>query len=388
MNRATFIMNGFRRHTARTILTLASLMIAFLLFMLIRAISAGLAGGVTTGGVERLVVDARYSMTDNLPMTHIRAISELPGVADVTPMVWFGGYYKDPQTTFTTLPVDPEGYFNVFPDADVDPLSYTRFLASKQAVLVHETLVEKHAWKVGQVIPLMGDIWPKEDGSWDWEFVLAGSYRTAEGSRIPKAFLLRYDYFNDSVVEWVKDQAGWAVVSLVQGQDAQAVIDSIDSLFENSSDPTKSMTEDAYGQEMANEVGDISLIAMAILGAVFFTLVLLTNNVVSLSFHERVAEFATMKSLGFHDSAVAAMVMFETLLLCLFGAALGIVAGFLLEPHVQTSLAMVLGFFKMTWMHAIQALAIATCLGIVVGTLPALRARRLSIAQALRKVNG
>ncbi|MCZ6889871.1 MAG: ABC transporter permease [Gammaproteobacteria bacterium] len=385
MNRFTLITTNLWRKPTRTSLTLISLVVAFLLFMLLRAITTAISGGVTVAGAQRLIVDAKYSMTDNLPIAYVRAMREMPGVLEVTQMVWFGGYYQDPQVSFTTVPVDHTRYFDVFPEAVIAADVLERFHQSKRAVVAHESLVATYGWSVGDVIGLQGDIWPKEDGSWDWEFVLAGSYGTGENSRLPKMFLLRHDYFNESVADWVKDQVGWAVVRLQDQADAQSVIAAIDGRFENSSDPTKSMTENAYSQESAKAIGDISLIASMILGAVFFTIVLLTANVIGLAFRERIPELATLKTLGFKDGFVSALVLVESMTLCIAGAALGIGLAFALEPYLKNNLESVLGYFEMSWLDAGQAMAIAAVLGIAVGALPALRARRMSIADALRE---
>ena len=385
MNRFTLITTNLWRKPTRTTLTLISLVVAFLLFMLLRAITTAISGGVTVAGAQRLIVDAKYSMTDNLPIAYVRAMREMPGVLEVTQMVWFGGYYQDPQVSFTTVPVDHTRYFDVFPEAVIAADVLERFQQSKRAVVAHESLVATYGWSVGDVIGLQGDIWPKEDGSWDWEFVLAGSYGTGENSRLPKMFLLRHDYFNESVADWVKDQVGWAVVRLQAQADVQSVIAAIDGRFENSSDPTKSMTENAYSQESAKAIGDISLIASMILGAVFFTIVLLTANVIGLAFRERIPELATLKTLGFKDGFVSALVLVESMTLCIAGAALGIGLAFALEPYLKNNLESVLGYFEMSWLDAGQAMAIAAVLGIAVGTLPALRAQRMQIADALRE---
>lgn len=385
MNRATYVIASLGRKPVRLMLTWLSLVIAFLLFMLLRAIATALTGGVSVSEVQRVIVDAKYSMTDNLPMAHIQAIGRLPGVQDITPSVWFGGYYQDPKQTFTTLPVDQARYFKVYPEVEIEPDVLERFRHTRYAVVAHESLATEYGWTVGQSLPMMGDIWPREDGSRGWDFLFAGSYQTPPGSRIPKALLLRHDYFNESVTDWVKDQVGWAVVRVDAGTDAQTVIRAIDGLFENSSDPTKSMSESAYAEEMANEIGDLGLIASMILGAVFFTLVLLTTNVVSLGFRERIAEFATLKSLGFRDSAVFNLVLTESLALCIVGAGCGVVLALLIEPVLAPQLEQVMSGVRMTWLHSAQAMSIAVVLGTAVGILPALRARRLPIAQALRE---
>lgn len=387
MNQFSLVTSNLRRKPARACLTGISLVIAFLLFMILRALSDSFAGGVSAATVPRLVVDARFSMTDNVPMAHVHAIGAMEGVTALSQMVWFGGYYQNPKTSFATFVVDQQAYLEVFPEIETAPGVLDRFRGVRQAALVHESLIEKYGWTVGQTIPLVGDIWPKEDETWAWEFTLVGSYRLPEGSKVPRAFLVRYDYYNESVVDWVKDQAGWVVVRLADAENAVQVADAIDARFENSSDPTKSMTEDAYSQEMAGEIGDLGVIAGMILAAVFFTLVLLTANVISLGFRERVTELATLKSLGFRDRRIFALVFIEALTLCVGGAVLGICAGFAVEPIFKANLEPVLGAYQMTWLHALQALVIAALLGAAVGGVPAMRAWRLPIAQSLREMD-
>ncbi len=149
MNRFTLITTNLWRKPTRTSLTLISLVVAFLLFMLLRAITTAISGGVTVAGAQRLIVDAKYSMTDNLPIAYVRAMREMPGVLEVTQMVWFGGYYQDPQVSFTTVPVDHTRYFDVFPEAVIGADVLERFHQSKRAVVAHESLVATYGWSVG-----------------------------------------------------------------------------------------------------------------------------------------------------------------------------------------------------------------------------------------------
>ncbi len=387
MSPLALTVTGLRRNPVRSLLTVASLAVAFLLFLLLRALLDGLSGGTSAAGDGRLIVDAKYSMTDNVPMAHVHNIAGIEGVAAAAAVVWFGGYYQDPTQSFTTLAVDSESYLRVFSEIEADPAALAEFRQVRRAVLVHDSLVRKYGWQIGQLIPLIGDIWPKEDGSWDWEFVLAGSYTVPAGSRIPSAFLLNLDYFHDSVIWWAKDQAGWVVMRLAEGAEAPRVIGAIDNRFENSTDPTKTMSADAYAEEMANQLGDLGLIAGLILGAVFFTLLLLTANVVSLGFRERVTEFATLKALGFQDGRISAQVLAESLLLCTLGAVIGIAVAYAVEPLIEDLLMDVFGSFQIRPWHLLESLLVATLLGCVVGLAPSVRAWRLPVAQTLREVD-
>jgi putative ABC transport system permease protein len=186
------------------------------------------------------------------------------------------------------------------------------------------------------------------------------------------------------VADWVKYQIGWMVVRVADQADPVQVMAAIDGLFDNSADPTEALSEDAYTRQFASELADMVATTTLILGAVFFTILLLTGNVVSMAFRERVPELAVLKTLGFTDHAVAGLVLAEALLLCLVGAAAGIALGFAFAGVLNDFLAGVLGTVRMRWVDAGHAALIAVALSLVIGVPPALAARRLSIVGALR----
>lgn len=384
MSSAGLVVANLLRKPTRTTLTLISLAVAFLLFVLLRGIAAAFAGGGAPPTVQRIYVDARYSMTDNLPIAHLDAMRRIEGVVSATPMIWFGGYYQDPANDFAKIPVDPVSFFEVFPEVQVSAETRERFTTIRRAVVAAETLAERFGWSPGDIIPMRGDIWPRADGSWSWEFELAGTYSVPEGSRVQTMLLIRQDYFDESVTDWVKSEFGWAVVRVAPGADAKRVIDAIDSRFENSADPTRSLSEDDYSRQFASQLGDISAITTAILGAVFFTILLLTANVVALSFRERTAEIAVLKTLGFRNGQVSGFVLAEAVALCVTGAVVGVALGFALEPLLEARLESVVGPFRIRGFDALAALGIAAVMGLAIGAPSAIRVRRLSIVSALR----
>ncbi len=385
MGSLTLIIANLRRKPLRTLLTWLSLVIAFLLFMLLRAISTSFSGGLPADNVARLMLDAKYSMTDNLPMAHIHTVAQMPGVDSISGMVWFGGYYQDPKNKFAKAPVDHQTFFRVNPELIVADDVLQRFRASRRAVVVAESIARQFGWQVGDLIPIRGDIWPREDGSWDWAFEMAGTYRTPPDSRMQPWMLMRYDFFNESVADWVKNQVGWAVLRVTPGTDAKQLALAIDSHFENAADPTRTLSEDEYARQFANQVGNIAAIAGMILAAVFFTILLLTANIAALSFRERVGEMAVMKTLGFKNPYVSALLLAEVLALCLLGAAAGISVSYLLEPTLQQNLRAVVGGLEMSLLDAGRGLALATLIGLCIGLPPAWAAWRLSITDALRE---
>jgi len=372
------------RHPARTFLTFVSLVIAFILFMVLNAVTAAFSGGTSLHGADRLIVDAKYSMTDNLPVAYVEQLRRVDGVKNVSAVNWFGGYYRDPKTTFTTLAVDPEPYFAIYPDYRVSPSVLAKFAATPMGAVASRALAEKHGWATGDRVVLRADIWPLEDGTWDWEFELVGTFE-GNGQIAESLFLLRRDYFDDAVMHWAKDQVGFAVLDIEGSQSPESVAAMIDGFYENSSDPTKTASEDQYTRQFVSQLGDIGLMSSAILGSVFFTILLLTGNTASQTFRERVPELAAMKTLGFTDRSVAYLVLAEAMALCVAGGIAGIAVARALEPVLNASLGGALGSFAMDTQSMVAALALSVAIGFVIGIQPAWSARRLTIVDALRE---
>ena len=369
------------RKPTRTSLTFVSLAIAFLLFMLLQAISDAFSGGVSLEGMDRIVIDSKYSMTDNLPLSHVRQIRSLDGVEQVTHLSWFGGYYREPRNSFATYPVDPESYFDIFNEQTISAETLSRFRNIRISAVASEALAAQYGWQPGDTIPIMQDIFPQENGAWAWQFELAGTFHYSGGQLL----LINYEYFNEAVVGWGKDQVGWLVGRVADPPEVDATIRKIDGLFENSSDPTRSTTEDEYRRRFASQLGDVGEISGMILMAVFFTIVLLTGNTAAQAFAERVPELAVMKTLGFSDRAVSALVLAEAIALCVGGGIVGTGIALLLEPGLNANLGGMIGSFDMSGRSAACALVLATLLGLVVGAYPAVSAKRLTIVDALRE---
>ena len=377
----SLLWSNLLRKPARTSLTIASLAIAFLLFMLLQAISDAFSGGVSLEGMDRIVIDSKYSMTDNLPLAYVQRIRSLDDVDQVTNMSWFGGYYKEPRNSFATYPVDPESYFDIFKEQTISGDALGRFRSNRVSAVASEALAAHYGWSPGDAIPIMQDIFPQQDGSWTWHFELAGTFEYSGGELL----LINYDYFNEAVVGWGKDQVGWLVARVADPAKVDATIRMVDGLFENSSDPARSTTEDEYRRQFASQIGDIGAISSMILVAVFFTIILLTGNTAAQAFTERIPELAAMKTLGFSDRCVAMLVLGEATALCVCGAAAGVGIALLLEPGLTASLGGMVGSFELSGQSVLHAFGLAALLGLIVGAYPAVSAKRLTIVDALRE---
>lgn len=374
----------FRRKT-RTLLTLLSVLAAFLLFVLLRTVAHSFAegGGFAAASVERLSVVPKYSIIDPLPISAMRHIQALEGVDAVTHADWFGGVYQDRENFFPTYPVDPLPYFDLHRELVVSAQHLQAFAQTRTGALAPRALAEQFGWKLGDRIPIQGDIYAKKDGSRDWAFDLVGFYSGEDAQPPPRVFLIHNDYF-DEARDFGEGMVGWFVVRLKDPERAAEVAQEVDALFVNSANPTRTMTEAEQQRQFMRQIGDISLMMNGILGAVFFTILLLTGNTMAQSFRERVPELAVLKTLGFTDGATAALLLGESVLLCVLGALLGIAVAFPVALAIGPDMEQFMGLFEVTPATIASAVALSAVLGLAVGAFPALTARRLSIVAALR----
>ncbi|MGI9327136.1 MAG: ABC transporter permease [Pseudomonadales bacterium] len=376
--------NLFRRPT-RTVLTLLSITIAFMLFVLLRSISNAFSGEITLAGVDRLVVAPKYSIVDPLPIKQVNQVRGLDEVIGVAQANWFGGIYQDPKNFFAKYPVVPKDWFEMFSEVETDALEVEKFQNTRTGAMAHVSLVERFGWKVGDVVPIEADIYPKADGSRQWEFELVGTFKEKPGEPLQDAFLIHQDYFEEAVQPWAKSQYGWMFVKIADPARAAEVASQIDAMFENSDNPTRTTSEAEYQRQFAKQLGNIGLIMSAIIGAVFFTIILLTANTMVQALRERIPELAVLKTLGFTDWQVSLMILAEGVALCLLGGLIGIGLSLLVEPGFRDAIIRFTGVFEISRVTIITAVLIALGLGIAVASAPALSAKRLAIADALRR---
>ncbi|MEQ8857524.1 MAG: ABC transporter permease [Pseudomonadales bacterium] len=378
------VWSNLFRHRVRTGLTLLSVLVAFLLFALLRNVIESFSGGLEVAGVDRLVTSPKYSIIDPLPLAHLNQIAAVDGVAAVTHANWFGGYYQENSNFFPKYPVEPREWFSMYPEYRIAPEQLEAFANTRTGAVVPASLAEEYGWSVGDRIPITADIYPRRDGSRLWEFDLVGTYTGPPGESEPVTFLFQYDYF-DEAAQFGSGTVGWFVVRVVDPDAAAEVASRIDAAFENSLNPTRTSTEAEYQRQFASQIGDIGLMMSGILGAVFFTILLLTGNTMAQGLRERIPELAVLKTLGFSDTGVSLLVLAEAVLLFVVGGALGLGLGALATVALAPTLETVTGVFQLSWTTVALGFALAGLLGLAVGAVPALAARRLTIVDALRE---
>ena len=372
---------GLFRKKVRTILTLLSVVVAFLLFGMLQAVSEAFEAGAEQARADRLVTNSRYSIIEMLPIGYLARIEAVPGVRTVAFASWFGGSYQDRPAQFGVFPVEPERYLRAVPEIVLPPDQAERWRDTRDGAIVGRSVAARYGWQVGDRVTLVADIWPQRDGSNEWNFEITGIYTSPDSEQNEGALLFQHEYF-DEARQFARGTVGWFLVQVEDPDRAEEVALAIDALFANSPNETKTQTEKAFAQGVARQFGDIGLIVTAILGAVFFTILVLTGNTMAQAVRERIPELAILKTLGFSDRAVLGLVVAESLLMVLVGGILGLVLAGAALGAVGAALAG-FGIQGISASVASSGLVVMLLLGLVVGLPPALRAMRLRVVDAL-----
>ncbi len=371
------------RKKFRTILTLLSIVIAFLLFGVLETVDYAFAHpSQGQSGADKLVTINKYSITLSLPFSHARQISNLPGIAEVTWLTWFGAYFKESKNFIFALPIDTASYFKVYNDDFV--ISHDQMLAfsnTRTGMLVNSALMLKYGWKVGDKLPLHSTIWTQKNNSLDWTFDIVGTFDAKDplqASQYSTTAFFHYELFDEGR-SFGKGTIGWLNERINDPSDSAGMSSKIDALFANSPNETKTQPAKEFALAFIKQLGDIGFILHAILGAVFFTLLFLTGNTMMQSVRERTPELAILKTLGFSNNLVLAMVIAESLLMCVIAALIGLCLSYLALPIIKQGLQGV----ELSPRALLPGIGVAVVLALIVGLPPALGAMRLNIVDAL-----
>ncbi|HZR36274.1 MAG TPA: ABC transporter permease [Nevskia sp.] len=367
------------RKKARTIFTIVGIALTFLLFGMGKGVDSAFNHAVDNANVNRLIVTSKIALTESLPYSYLNQIASVPGVAHVAHATWFGPYYQDPKNFVFSFPVDPELDQPVFPERELPKEQYEAFLHTRSGAIVGGQLAEKYGWKIGDRVPLHSTIWTRGDRSSDWTFDVVGIYHVPKDPSQESMFLFNYSYF-DEARSFGKGTVGWYTVMVRDPAQSAQVAAAIDKLFANSANETKTETEKEFQQAFIKQIADINYIVDRILFAVFFALIFATGTTMLQSVRERVPELAVMKTLGFSDTGVLSLVLAESLLLWIFSAAAGLGLAALIFPALKD----VLGLVRLPPEVLAAGAALTVLLSLVTGLLPAWRAKRLDIIEALR----
>jgi len=377
------IFRNALRHRLRTLLTLVGLAVAVLAYGLLQTVVDAWYAGAAAASATRLVTRSSISLTFFLPVSYESRIRGVEGVTRIARSNWFGGIYREPKNFFPQFAVS-DSYLDLYPEFILPPDQRIAFQRDRKGCLVGRQLADQFGFKVGDVLPLRGTIYPGT-----WEFVIRGIFDGSDASKFTKQMFFHWDYLNETLRKTAPrraDGVGIFVVGIDNPDNAAAVSVRIDQEFRNSLAETLSETEQSFQLSFV-AMSDQIIAAIQIVSYVVILIIMaVMANTMAMSARERTAEFATLKTLGFGPGFLALLIFGESLLICAVGGGLGMLLTAPAAAGFKQAAGGLFPIFSVSGSTVAMQLACAGSVGFAAAVVPAIRAAQTRIVDGLRAI--
>ncbi len=377
------ILRSAFRHRLRTLLTIVGLMVAVLAYGLLQTVVDAWYAGAQSASGARLITRNSISLAFSLPISYENRIRGVDGVNRVARSSWFGGVYQEPKNFFPQFAVS-DNYLELYPEFSVPEDEMTAWRRDRKGALIGRQLADQYGFKVGDVLPLRGTIYP---GS--WEFVVRGIFDSPDPAKITRQMLFHWNYLNETLRKVTvrrADQVGVFIVGIERIDDAAAVSTNIDGVFRNSLAETLTETEQAFQLGFV-ALSDQIIAAIRLVSYVVILIILaVMANTMAMSARERTSEYATLKALGFGPGFLAMLIFGESMMIAAIGGGIGIALTGPAAAAFKQAAGGIFPIFTVSSSTVSLQLACAVAVGFVAALVPALRASRVRIVEGLRAI--
>lgn len=389
MTLGSIAVKNIGRNLFRTCLTILGVAVAMLAFLLLRTVLSAWMVGADFAAKDRVATRHKVTFVMSLPRRYVDDIRQVPGVTDVTWANWFGARLpgKD-DVFFANMATDPESFLRVYDEIEVPEPQRSNWLQNRQGALVGAALAKQLELKVGDKITLRGTIYPG-----DWPMTVEGIYTAKRKSIDQSSLWFHWNYINENpaLPQQMKGQIGWTIARVKDASQAASVSKRIDQLFDVRDTQTLSMSERAMNQSFlgmfATLLKAIDLVSLVIL----VIMMLILGNTIAMGVRERTHEYGVLRAIGFMPKHLAIFVLGEAATIGVIGGVIGVGVAYPLVNNVigvfiEENMAGMFPYFRMAERDALLALVIATAIGVVAAAIPAYRASKLDVIDALRRV--
>ncbi|HEX4331298.1 MAG TPA: ABC transporter permease [Usitatibacter sp.] len=379
------IFKNIFRHRLRSILTIVGLVVAILAFGLLQTVVNAWYAGADMASANRLVTRNATSLVFSLPAYYRERIKAIDGVTAVAISNWFGGVYKDQtfKNFFATFAVDHDVFFDLYPEFRVKPDELLAFKKDQRGCMVGRLIADQHGFKVGDVIPLTSPIY----GGGTWELTVRGIYEPKDETTVTRQLYFHWDYMNEQMKKRFPkraESAGVFIVQIADGSRAAEISQAIDREFRNSLAETLTETEKAFSLGFVAQTEAIVTAVKIVSFVVIVIIFAVVANTMAMTARERLAEYATLKALGFPPIFVAMLIFGESVLISALGGALGILLTFPVAAGFKLAMGTMFPVFYVTGQTVAMQVAASVAVGVLAGILPSIRAANVRIVDGLR----
>jgi putative ABC transport system permease protein len=380
-------VRNLSRNRFRVGLTVVGVGVTIIAFLLLRTVIWAWASGADWAAKDRVVTRHKVTFVMSLPKRYVEDVRQAPHVKDATWANWFGG--KDPahdREFFGTLAVDPATNFEVYDEMKVPPDQLETWKHDRQGAIVGDVLARKLGWKVGDRITLQSGIYPG-----DWQFTIDGIYTATAKSVDRSTFLFQWAYLNDSLPPARRDQVGWIISRIDDPTKVTEVGLALDKRFDERETPTLSQDERSFQASFLAMFSAV-LKAMDIVSAVILGIMtLILGNTIAMGVRERTNEYGVLRAMGFLPGHIALWIVAESLVTGILGGLLGLAIAwpfinFGIGRYMEENMGSFFPYFRLETGNIVLGLSLAALLGAVAGAIPAWRASKLRVIDAVRRV--
>lgn len=379
------IFKNAQRHKLRTFLTVLGISIAVIAFGLLRTVVTAWNVGVEASAVNRLVTRQAVSFIFPLPYSYREKILQIDGIEKLSFMNWFGGVYKDKNQFFARMAVDAETLFDVYPEFLLSKQEKETFINERNSCVVGRDIARQYNFKIGDVISLVGDIYPGR-----WDFVVRGIYQPRDKTTDATQMFFHWQYLDERMrteTPGREGNVGWYVMKISDPNQAGRISAQVDALFKNSRAETKTETERAFTQGFVAATSSI-VTAMNVMSFVIIGIILLVlGNTMIMAARERTREYAVFKTLGFNAKHLTGLIFGESLLISALGGGVGLLLTFPIVSFFEQNIPK--GFFPVFQIEPVTiilAVSSAILVGILASIFPIQRALTTKIVDGFRHV--
>jgi len=324
----------------------------------------------------------KISITRSLPVNYQQKIAIIEGVEQVSYASWFGGYFQNEINQLAMTAVEHQSYFALFDEYLLTEEEYLQWKNTRTGIIIGEDLAEKFSWQIGDNIPLSSSLWMNNEGSFSWQFVVSAIYKTQDSSVDRSRVFFQHAYFDEGRA-YAANMVSWLSVGVKKNANMDEIAQAIDGKFANSNGATRTMTEQVFLKEQAQQFVDMAMIIKVVLTAVFFTLLLIVCNTMLQTHRERLNESAIMKAIGFSSMSLIRLIYLETLFLLLLGALLGSLLSSVLINQIKQEFNDFLPGIAIEPSHYLHTFVLVILVAVICSFIPAISISRLSISKNL-----
>jgi putative ABC transport system permease protein len=380
-------VRNLARNKFRVALTVSGVAVAILAFLLLRTVTWAWTNGGAWAAKDRVVTRHKVTFVMSLPKRYVEEVRQSPHVKLVTWANWFGG--KDPKHDrefFSALGADPATYFEVYDETKIPPDQLEAWKHDRQGAIVGDVIAKKLGWKVGDKVILQSGIYPGE-----WQFTIDGIYTTTAKSVDRSTFIFQWDYLNDSLPPARRDMVGWIVSRIDDPTRVADVGVLLDKHFDDRETPTLSQDERSFQASFMAMFSAVIQAMNIVSGVILLIMTLILGNTIAMGARERASEYGVLRAIGFLPWHVMVWILGEALLMGALGGLVGVAIGWPfinlgIGRFIEENLGSMFPYFRLETFNMVLALGLAALLGAGAAAIPAWRASRLPVIDAVRRV--